>query len=130
MNILNTNGVKFSKKPTDPLISTNEYIYSRLAHGNAYQIKADWEGKDISLIESDIFNIIEKSYAISGKPDRSYINGNYNGVVVKTQTGGNVFVIATPSIITSEIPPIENTISTVDITTLKDKILFHKESNS
>ena len=37
-----------SKKPTDPLNTTKEYVYSKLAYGTpAYQLKSDWEGDSV-----------------------------------------------------------------------------------
>jgi hypothetical protein len=36
------NGEDLNKKPVDPIQGT-EYTYSRLAYGNAYQIKAELE---------------------------------------------------------------------------------------
>lgn len=36
-------GAQINKKPTDPLISGKEYTYAKLAFGNAYQLKTDWE---------------------------------------------------------------------------------------
>lgn len=42
-------GVKMNKKPTDPLVPSKEYSYSKLAYGNGYQLKSDWEGDSLLL---------------------------------------------------------------------------------
>ncbi|MDD5376693.1 MAG: FISUMP domain-containing protein [Candidatus Gracilibacteria bacterium] len=94
INILSSVGAKMNKKPTDPLIASKEYTYSKLAYGNAYQIKTDWEGDSIAYRN----DIIDQAQAASGNPALSYIKGNYNGVVAKTQTGNRVYVFAIPSL--------------------------------
>ncbi|MDD5377144.1 MAG: FISUMP domain-containing protein [Candidatus Gracilibacteria bacterium] len=94
MNTISAGGARISKKPTDPLITSKEYTYSKLAYGNAYQIKTDWEGDSIAYRN----DIIDQAQAASGNPTLSYIKGNYNGVVAKTQTGNRVYVFAIPSL--------------------------------
>lgn len=43
MNTIGAIGLNMNKKPTDPLIPSKEYTYSKLVFGKAYQIKSDWE---------------------------------------------------------------------------------------
>ncbi|MDD5197788.1 MAG: DUF1566 domain-containing protein [Candidatus Gracilibacteria bacterium] len=112
-------GVKVSKNPTDPLATTKEYTYSKLAFGNAYQIKADWEGESISLNS----RLIPQTYADAGNPTLSYIKGNYNGITTKTQTGDLIYLLALPSIITSQ-----SGVTSFD--QLINKILIHGQTNS
>ncbi|EKD30231.1 MAG: hypothetical protein ACD_78C00115G0015 [uncultured bacterium (gcode 4)] len=94
VNILGSAGSKLSKKPTDPLTTAKEYTYSKLTHGNAYQLKTDWEWDSMAYI-------IPQTYASSGNPTLTYIKGNYNGIVAKTETGSMVYLLAVPSLITT-----------------------------
>lgn len=92
-----------SKKPTNPSNTTQEYAYSKLANGNGFQIKTEWEGDSISL-----FNILAPSVYAVGPPSApitmlSYIKGNYNGMVSKASTGNMIYVVAAPSIMTSYV---------------------------
>ncbi|MDD5376998.1 MAG: FISUMP domain-containing protein [Candidatus Gracilibacteria bacterium] len=96
MNIINANGAKMNKKPTDPLTPTKEYTYSTLAFGAAYQLKADYEGDSVSFRPS--IPGIDIALATSGNPTITYIKGNYNGVVTKTQTGNVIYLVAVPSL--------------------------------
>lgn len=125
MNIFSAAGAKLSKKLTDPLDVSKEYVYSRVAYGNAYQIKADYEADSMTQY---VPKFSDTAFAASGKPALTYIKGNYNGIAAKTQTGGVVYLVATPSIITSQSGVIG---SGYEITTvLPDKILFHGQTNS
>jgi len=120
MNILWANGAKLSKKPTDPLSPTQEYTYSKTANSNySYQLKTDYEWDSVSFIPL--------SYAASNNPTISYIKGTYNWVVAKTITGSITYIIATPSIITSQTGTIG---SNFEITTLPNKLLVHGQTNS
>ena len=99
MNIINAGGgFKFSKKPTDPLVSSKEYIYSKLSYGNTYQIKADWEGESVTYKE---IGILDQVHADTGNPTLAYIKGNYNGMVAKTQTGNVIYLLAVPGVISN-----------------------------
>ncbi len=93
-------GGGINKKPVDPL-SSQEYVYSSLAYGKAYQIKADYEG-DVAVSLSPI---LDTAYAAAGDPTVAYIKGTYGGVTARTivpnGTGSIVYVLAIPSIITS-----------------------------
>lgn len=124
MNILSAAGAKMNRKPTDPLTITKEYTYSTLAYGSAYQLKADYEGDSVTYQNS----IIDEAYAASGNPLITYIKGNYNGIAVKTQTGGTIYLIATPSIVTSQTGA---TGSGFDIiSALPNKLFVHGSTNS
>ncbi|MDD5376734.1 MAG: prepilin-type N-terminal cleavage/methylation domain-containing protein [Candidatus Gracilibacteria bacterium] len=123
INTLSSVGAKMNKKPTDPLITSKEYTYSKLAYGNAYQIKTDWEGDSIAYRN----DIIDQANAASGNPILSYIKGNYSGVVAKTQTGTTICILALPSIITSTGTV---TGSGIDIANLANRLLYHGKTNS
>lgn len=99
MNVISAAGVKLSKKPTDPLKNTQEYTYSKVAYGNSYQLKTDWEGDSISFGNFPQFLSINSALAANGIPTISYIKGNYGGLVAKTQTGSITCILALPSII-------------------------------
>lgn len=97
MNVLNAaTGLRLSRKPTDPLTTTQEYTYSKLAYGSAYQIKANWEGDKVTY---ETLLSVNQVQAATGNPTISYIKGNYNGVVAKTQTGNTIYILAVPSIV-------------------------------
>ena len=84
--------------PIDPL-TNKEYTYSELAEGKAYQIKVDYEGElNQTAIDTSLIN---QAVAAPGDPTIAYIRGNYQGLAAKTTTGGIVYVLAIPSIITS-----------------------------
>ncbi|MDD2892132.1 MAG: fibronectin type III domain-containing protein [Candidatus Gracilibacteria bacterium] len=117
-------GVTVSKKPTDPLFVTKEYNYSKLAYGNGYQIKTDWEGDMVAYHNS----IINQANAAPGNPIISYIKGNYNGLLVKTETGSLVYLLAAPSIITSQTGAIGESIDSVS--NLSNKFFIHGQTNS
>ena len=97
--------MKMSKKPTDPLTTNKEYTYSKLFYWNAYQIKSDWEGDSIALSSDSIptfagmtnFGFPQAS-AATGNPTLTYIKSNYNGMVVKTESGSTKYLIAVPSL--------------------------------
>ncbi len=89
-------GVKMNKKPTDPLVPSKEYSYSKLAYGNGYQLKSDWEGDSLTFGNTFLFPQAQAAPSISAL---AYVKGNYNGIVAKTQTGNTVYIIAVPSII-------------------------------
>ncbi|MDP2103579.1 MAG: LamG-like jellyroll fold domain-containing protein, partial [Candidatus Gracilibacteria bacterium] len=154
INILSSNGSKLSKKPTDPLTTTREYTYSKSAYGNTYELSSNWEGDRIAYLphqsllaqlphltspkigeEFIVLPLVQglreavglrTVYAASGNPTITYIKGNYNGMVAKTITGSTVYVIATPSLTTSN-----GTVgSSIDVTTLSGKLLYHGQTNS
>lgn len=126
MNILSSNGAKLSHKTTDPLITTQEYTYSKTANSSySYQLKTDYEWDTIAY--RSINNLIPQARAASGNPTIAYIKGTYNGVVTKTITGSTTYIIASPSIITSQT----GTIGTnFEITTLPNKLLLSGQTNS
>ncbi|MDD2891988.1 MAG: prepilin-type N-terminal cleavage/methylation domain-containing protein [Candidatus Gracilibacteria bacterium] len=119
MNTIGAIGLNMNKKPTDPLIPSKEYTYSKLVFGKAYQIKSDWEGD--TLAHTPLF--INQAHADSGNPTLTYIKGNYNGMVAETQTGNIHYFLAAPSIITSES-------GTTDITLISSKFLVNGQTNS
>lgn len=68
--------MQWSKKPTDPLKTDTPYVYSKIFHGNEYQIKADWEGDLVSYQRQLPF--AAEAYAEAGNPTIAYVTGNYN----------------------------------------------------
>lgn len=124
MNILSAGGTKPNKKPTDPLNTTKEYNYSKLAYGNGYQIKTDWEGDVVAYRNS----IIDQANAAPGNPTLAYIKGNYNGLLAKTETGGLVYILAAPSIMTSQTGTVGQSIDSVS--NLSNKFLINGQTNS
>lgn len=73
-------GGGLNKRPLDPLRNT-EYVYSSLAFGKAYQVKADYEGDSLAWDPSFT------AYAAPGNPTTAIIRGNYGGIAAKTVTG-------------------------------------------
>ncbi len=112
-------GGGINQKPTDPL-KNSEYVYSSLAEGKAYQIKAEYEGDISASLERNL--LIASAYAASGDPTIAYIRGNYNGLTAKTTTGGLVYVLAVPSIVTNSGVL---TGSALSIASLSGTLLFH-----
>ena len=86
MNIINAGGgFRFSKKPSDPLITSKEYIYSKLAYGNGYQLKTDWEGDSVALYNAGTANFTNsntfffpEAQAAAGNPTLAFIKGNFS----------------------------------------------------
>ena len=69
-------------------------------------MKADWEGESVAYNNLNNFNLdsllFPQANAATGNPTLTYIKGNYNGIVAKTQTGTTsttICLIATPSIV-------------------------------
>ena len=58
MTTINAGGAKLSKKPSDPLSQTKEYVYSKVAFGNAYQIKTDWEGDSVAFYAPRSYSLL------------------------------------------------------------------------
>lgn len=46
--------------------------------------------------------LIPEANAATGNPVLAYLKGNYNGIAAKTISGSTVYLVATPSIITSQ----------------------------
>jgi len=88
-------------------------------------MKADWEGDSVLGFKSNFsLPFISDAFAATGNPTLTYIKGNYNGLVAKTQTGSIIYVLAVPSIVTSSGGTL------VDITTLSNKLLVSGQTNS
>jgi hypothetical protein len=87
--------------PTDPLTRT-QYGYSVLAFGpSAHQIRIEYEGDLVANTPRGIFSA-DMAYAESGIPAIVGIKGTYGGrFMAQTQTGGLVYVLAIPSIVTN-----------------------------
>lgn len=78
MKTISAGGTRLSRKPTDPLNTAKEYAYSKVAYGNSYQIKADWEGDSIGYGRIRKTLGIESAFASTSNPTISYIKGNYS----------------------------------------------------
>lgn len=107
-----------NKKPVDPLRGT-DYVYSSLAEGKAYQVKVDYEG-DLTALNDGIF--VNTAYAAPGDPTIGYIRGNYVSSMAKVSSGGILYVLAMPSIITNTGTTAGGTIPT---TSLSGTLLFN-----
>ena len=94
-------GGGINEKPADPLRNA-EYVYSSLAFGTAYQLKADYEG-DVPnpTAYRNVNGFVQTASAEAGNPTTAYVRGNYGGIAAKTVTGGTTYVLAVPSIVTN-----------------------------
>jgi hypothetical protein len=90
-----------TQAPTDPLTRT-QYGYSVLAFGPiAHQIRIEYEGDLVANAPRQILGA-DTVYAESGNPTIVGIKGNYSGrFMAQTQTGGLIYVLALPSIVTN-----------------------------
>ena len=91
-----TNIKTIDKAPKDPLVQ-NLYTYSRLNTKLEFEIWAMLEGDALTN------NIIEWAYAEAADDAVSYIHGTYNWVVAKVYTWGLNYVLAVPTIISSDL---------------------------
>ena len=113
-----------NKKPVDPLKNI-EYTYSELAEGRAYQIKIDYEG---DLTQTALVSpLTTPAFAAPGNPTIAYIRGNYAGLTAKTTTGGIVYVLAIPSIITNSGTTVNGRVS-IENNALSGTLLFNGKS--
>jgi hypothetical protein len=92
-------GGGLNKKPLDPLKNT-EYGYSSLTEGKAYQLSAEYEG-DLAQNAADAGFLAGTAHAEAGNPTVAYVRGNFGGLSAKASTGGMIYVLAVPSILTS-----------------------------
>ncbi|MDD3646555.1 MAG: InlB B-repeat-containing protein [Candidatus Gracilibacteria bacterium] len=88
-----------SNPPLDPL-TNNHYTYSVLNTIMEYQLGGILEGGAISYNPST-HSIISQTQA--AETPAAYIIGDYNGLVAKVSTGTTTYVLAVPSIISSDI---------------------------
>jgi hypothetical protein len=90
-----------TQAPTDPLTRT-EYGYSVLAFGPAaHSIRIEYEGDLVANTPRQILGA-DIAYAESGNSTIVGIKGSYGGrFMAQTQTGGLVYVLAIPSIVTN-----------------------------
>jgi prepilin-type N-terminal cleavage/methylation domain-containing protein len=89
---------KLNKIPLDPL-TNNEYTYSRLNTKKEYEI---WAILEWDLVSSNAVNLINQTQATE-KIASTYIKWTYNGIVSKLSTWSIVYILAVPSIITTDI---------------------------
>ena len=87
LRAMSTKGI--DKKLVDPLTG-REFNYSSLAANGAYQMSFEYES---GWSSADYRNPLI--------PKTVYVVGNYGGIAAKTMTGGMVYVVASPSILTS-----------------------------
>ncbi|QFR38795.1 prepilin-type N-terminal cleavage/methylation domain-containing protein [Candidatus Gracilibacteria bacterium 28_42_T64] len=93
-----TNLSQMSKKPIDPF-SSSEYTYSRLNSKKEYQIAAVLEGG--LAFESN--NTFSSAHAAGNLAGTAYVKGNYNGMLAKVNTGGILYTLAVPTLISGDI---------------------------
>jgi len=86
-----------SKKTTDPLTG-NEYTYSITSKKTEYQI---WAIKESQIAKVD--NSINKTYAADLKQANALVVWNYNWYILKVNTWWTDYILAMPTIITSNI---------------------------
>lgn len=86
-----------NKKPVDPLYDT-EYTYSLTAYGNEFEIWGISENKEVAFSSP----LINQTYAASANAV-ALIKGNYNGKFVISERNPVEYIVAVPSIISSNI---------------------------
>ncbi|MFK7780515.1 MAG: two-component regulator propeller domain-containing protein [Candidatus Gracilibacteria bacterium] len=84
---------KLSAKPVD-LVSMNDFTYSLANDGKQYELGAVLESDQLILN-----NFVSETYAKSRIPVRSMVVGNYNGFTLSVGTGGLVYILALPTIL-------------------------------
>ncbi len=89
---------QLSKKPVDPL-TQNEYTFSRLNTKKEFQVAAILEWW---LIWEAGINFVSSANA-SDSSLSSYIKWNYNWILAKVSTWSQMYILAVPSIISSDI---------------------------
>ena len=104
-------------------MSQKEYKYSSLQYSRSFQLQAELEGT--LAFQSPLPEIIQTAYADT-QTTTSYLKGNYNGLVARTQTGTTIYLIATPSILTST----GQSGQSLDITTLSGTLLYNNQSTT
>ncbi|USN58562.1 MAG: hypothetical protein H6767_00065 [Candidatus Peribacteria bacterium] len=85
-----------SKIPRDPL-TEDEYNYSVTHLRNEYQVAALLEGDAVTMNP-----VVSEAYAADILA-KAYVTGDYNGKVVKVNTGALLYILAVPSLIASDI---------------------------
>lgn len=105
---------KISKKPVDPL-TQSEYTYSRLNTKNEYQIAA--------IFESETAWIFLNQVNAWDKNGSAYIKWNFNWQVAKVSTWSITYILAVPSIITSDL-----TLELIDVVSQR-KFVYNEYSN-
>ena len=125
MNILNAAGFKFSKKPTDPKYTSVDYTYSILENNKEYQIASAMEDSSTA-----VNSIITTTYAATSETLSAYIKGNYNGLIATSKTtGGNICILALPSIILQDVSSASGTILNSGDAIQKNNLILHKKTN-
>lgn len=112
---------RINKKPTDPLV-WNEYTYSITNFRNEYQIWTISEVGWFTYIEPSI--LTSKVYAASEKKATAIVTWTYNWKILKTSTGLVEYILALPSIISTNL-------NNSDITTIIDnkELVYNNYSN-
>jgi prepilin-type N-terminal cleavage/methylation domain-containing protein len=107
---------KLNKKPVDPVLAT-EYSYSRTNNKTEYELSGilEWWW----TTHTNIFN-----QATAATPYRALVGGNYNGQVLKVSTWWLDYILALPSITTTDT-------ATTDIvtTTTNKSLVYNGEYN-
>ena len=100
----------FREAPKDPLVDSF-YAYSVTKNQGEYQLGWVLEDTDYGT-------------SANGKLAGAYVKGNYNGKIVKVSTGSTTYVLAAPSILTSDL----NETDLLDIITAK-KLVYKGHQN-
>lgn len=91
-----TNLDKLSNKPLDPLTG-REYVYSLLNTKQEYELWTIIEWETLGLLW------VNDSYAASNQDVIAHITWNYNWVLAKVSTWSITYILAVPSIISTDV---------------------------
>lgn len=103
---------RMSKLPLDPLFDI-QYGYSLSYSKNEFQLATMLEGNSYTL------SPLGETYAASQEA-YAYLDGDYNGQFIKTKTGGIDYIIATPTIMASDLSN-----PTFDSIIAQDRLVYH-----
>lgn len=109
-----------SEIPLDPVLET-EYTYSLTADKNEYELAGILEASN------SISYVTDETYAIDGSV--AYVIGNYNWTMLKTTAGWVDYVLAIPSIVTSDISVLSSDIKLQEDILDKNALVFDRLNN-
>ena len=98
-NTIFNNLSNLSKLPIDPL-TKSEYTYSINQNNNEYEISSITEW---SLLWNNNINLLNKTYADSKINALAFVTWNYNWIINKINSWTNCYLLALPSITTSDL---------------------------
>ncbi len=104
----------------DPITQT-PYTYSRLNSKDEFQIASAIEG-EISFNDYNI--LVPQAFAASGQVVSAYVKGTYNWVAARVSTWETAYVLAIPSIVSSDLS-ITDVVNYID----NNKFVYHGFQN-